>query len=527
MKQHEPLARATLDTLPMNIAVLDSDGTILFTNQTWQEFGDEKDFTGQNYFGGIDRTSDSYAAQAIEGIQSVMDGEQSLFTLEYPCETPDESQWFLMRVVPLAEDDDKAVVAHIDITDRKLAELRAEERARELQAERERLDHLLARINGLVGDVMETLMGAESRDGIERSLCKQFVAAEPFVETWIGDLDLRSDRITPTQHAGAEPGDVSIALDDATDPTALAATTREIQVVQDIRDLGEGSVHREVCPDAKAMAALPLITEDAIYGVLTAYADERNAFDNRETVILDALGRGIATAINAIERKRLLTADEIVEVELSITGKTGFVFDLPTAADTTLEYAGSVRNDPDSYLVFFTTESSAADRVLEHAIDHPEISGVTHVSDFDDEAFFEFEVHDPPIVSALADHGAETRAVTIEGRTATVRAELAAEADVRSVVDSLGERFEQVELLAYRERERPVRTKQEFATTLMEALTDRQRTAIQKAYVGGFFEWPRDTSGEDLAASMDISPSTYHQHLRAAQRKVFTEIFER
>ncbi|WP_231754538.1 helix-turn-helix domain-containing protein [Halapricum sp. CBA1109] len=61
----------------------------------------------------------------------------------------------------------------------------------------------------------------------------------------------------------------------------------------------------------------------------------------------------------------------------------------------------------------------------------------------------------------------------------------------------------------------------------MNELTDRQRTAVQKAFVGGFFEWPRGTSGEDLAASMDISPSTYHQHLRAAQRKVFTEIFDR
>jgi len=530
MKQHEPLARATLDTLPMNIAVLDGDGTILFTNQTWQQFSEESstqesDFTGENYFAGIDQASDTYAAKAVDGIQSVMDGEQTLFTLEYPCETPEGGQWFLMRVVPLFEDGEKVVVAHIDITDRKLAEIRAEERAAELKAERQRLDHLLSRINGLVQETMETLMAADNRESLEQSLCEQFVAADPFVGTWIGDLDLRSERITPTRHAGIEADGVSIRLDDD-DPTARAASTRELQVVGDVRDLPDGSAHREISPDAKALAAVPLAANGTLYGVLTAYADERNAFDNRETVVLEALGRGIATAINAIERKRLLTADEIVEVELEIRGRDAFVFDLGAEIDTQLEYAGSVRNEPSDYLVFFTVPSEQAEAVLTAAVDHPDVVAATHVSDFDDVAFVEFEVRDPPVVSALADYGAETRAMTVSGNTATVTAEFAAEADVRSVVDSLGERFRQVELLAYRERERPTRTKQEFASNLTNELTDRQRTAIRKAYVGGFFEWPRDTSGEDLAASMDISPSTYHQHLRAAQRKVFTEIFD-
>ena len=514
----------------MNIAVLDGDGTILFTNRTWEDYSDGEDgedFTGRNYFAGIDKTSDSYAAQAVEGIQSVMDGEQTLFTLEYPCETPDENQWFLMRVVPLSEDSEEVVVAHIDITERKHAELRAEERARELQAERERLDHLLARINGLVQEVMEALMAAETREEIERALCEQFVGAEPFVATWFGSPDLRADEVTPTAYAGTDPGDVTIDLEDCEDPTAQAAATRELVVVGDMRDLPEGSVHREICPDARAMAAVPLAANDTLYGVLTAYADERNAFDKRETVILEALGRTAATAINAIERRRLLTADEIVEVELAITDDEGFVFDLAAGADCELAYAGSVRDDPDTYLMFFTTAETQAESVIEGALDHREINAATHVSDFDGQAFLEFEVGDPPIVGALADYGAETRELTVSGGRATVRAELAAEANVRSIVDSLGERFNGVELLAYREHERPTRTKQEFATNLMSELTDRQRTALQKAYVGGFFEWPRDTSGEDLAASMDISPSTYHQHLRAAQRKVFTEVFER
>lgn len=530
MKQHEPLARATLDTLPMNIAVLDGEGTIVFTNQAWKDFDtdsdEERTFTGTNYFAGIDRTSDTYAARAVEGIQSVMDGERSLFTLEYPCETPEESQWFLMRVVPLKEDSEAVVVAHIDITERKHAEIRAQKRARDLKDERQRLEHLIQRINGLVQDVMESLMAADTREAVEQSVCDQFVAAEPFVSAWMGDLDLRSEEITPVAWAGDEPADVSIDRGNETDPTARAAATRDLQVVGDVRDLPDGSIHREICPDARAVAAVPLVADDTLYGVLTAYAAERNAFDDRETTILEALGRTAATAINAIERKRVLTADELVELELEIRDDSGFVFDLSTGLNCRLEYAGSVRDsDADGYLMFVTIEGADPEDVLAAAVDHPDVAAATHVSDFDGRAFFEFEVQNPPIVSTLADYGAETRALAVGDGVATVRAEVAADAKVRSMVDALGERFAAVELLAYRER--PTQTRQEFVSNLMNELTDRQRTAIQKAYVGGFFEWPRGTSGEDLAASMGISPSTYHQHLRAAQRKVFTEIFER
>jgi len=527
MEQHEPLARLTLDTLPMNIAVLDGDGTILFTNQSWDEFGEEsEDATGSNYFTGIDMAGDETASEAVEGIRSVMDGKQSLFTLEYPCETPSGSKWFLMRVVPLSDDGEEVVVAHSDITERKLAELRAQERARELQAERQRLEHLISRVNGLVRDVMAALMAAETSDDVRTAVCEQFVAAEPYVRAWIADVDLRTGGLVGVAGAPDPPADVQIDQQTQKDPVADAVETSELQVVSAMGELPDASTHRELCPDAEAMAALPLVADDSLYGVLVVYADEPDAFDDRETVILEALGRTIATAINAIERKRLLTADTVVEVELEITDRGGFVFDLSRDLDCELTYGGAVSQDEDTYLLFFTANGCDTEVLLERANEYPGIDAAAHVSDFESGSFFEFEVDEPPIVSTLAAHGGRTRSMTISNGVARVEAELAGDANVRALIDTLSKTFESVELVAYRERERPTQTREEFVSQLMSALTDRQRTALQKAFVGGFFEWPRATSGEDLAASMEISPSTYHQHLRAAQRKLVTQIFD-
>jgi predicted DNA binding protein len=97
---------------------------------------------------------------------------------------------------------------------------------------------------------------------------------------------------------------------------------------------------------------------------------------------------------------------------------------------------------------------------------------------------------------------------------------------VRSLVDRLQSRYPSLELVALRNRERPAKTKQEFIASVADDLTDRQLGSLQKAYVGGFFDWPRPVTGEEIADSMGISRSTFHEHLRAAQRKLCAEFFD-
>ncbi|QCW04922.1 hypothetical protein FGF80_02960 [Natrinema pallidum] len=43
---------------------------------------------------------------------------------------------------------------------------------------------------------------------------------------------------------------------------------------------------------------------------------------------------------------------------------------------------------------------------------------------------------------------------------------------------------------------------------------------LETAYSAGFFDCPREQSGEDVAETVRISPATFSKHLRTAQRKV-------
>lgn len=59
-----------------------------------------------------------------------------------------------------------------------------------------------------------------------------------------------------------------------------------------------------------------------------------------------------------------------------------------------------------------------------------------------------------------------------------------------------------------------------------DALTDRQAEVLDTAYELGYFEHPRDATAGDVAAALDISTTTFTEHLAAAQRKLLSELLD-
>ena len=524
MKPPRTLARSTLDTLPINIAVVDADGTILFTNRAWREFAsaDEGEIQGVNYFGTTDVDADEYAGKAVEGIEAVIAGEQDLFTLEYPCHSPDEKQWFLMRVAPLPpEEDGSAVVAHIDITQRKLAELAAERRSEQLRGERSNLQHLIDRVEGLITEVMDDVMSADSRSAIQQTVVDRLATVDSYRFAWVAEFDLRDETLRPAALSNGGDADFAVALED-TDPVARAARTEEIQ-----SETGSvGGIHATLAgDDVGAVAAVPLVAGESLYGVLTVYADSHDVFDPRERAVLGAVGQAVATAIDARETSRLLTADNVTELELRIRDDDIFFVSLARELGCKLEYGGSVAGAEET-VMFFLVDSEDPTTVCAVAGDHPGVTAATHVSTAEGTALFEFTVEDPPVVSLLADRGAETRDIVVTPDAATFSATLPSTTETRSVVEHVRDHYPSTDLMSVRERDEPPASRQAFLGTLEDRLTNRQLTALRKGYLGGFFDWPRDVSGEELAESMDICPSTFHQHLRAGERKVLESVFE-
>jgi diguanylate cyclase (GGDEF)-like protein len=124
-------ALAVLDGLDSHIAVLEDSGRIIAVNRAWRSFAeanggsDSGCFIGSNYFAVCDTAArtDALAAAVLEGIQTVREGRQDVFTLEYPCDSPTAERWFILRITRCtAAGRVYLIVAHSDITERVRAE---------------------------------------------------------------------------------------------------------------------------------------------------------------------------------------------------------------------------------------------------------------------------------------------------------------------------------------------------------------------------------------------------------------------
>ena len=141
LKRMEEAKQAIIDSLPAQITVLDRLGRITAVNRAWVAFARENQLhdvadacVGADYLAVCRKAADAGdppALEALNGIQAVLDRRSEQYSIDYPCHSPARQRWFLMNVAPL--EGGGAVITHVDITTRKLAEqsLRdSEERSR-------------------------------------------------------------------------------------------------------------------------------------------------------------------------------------------------------------------------------------------------------------------------------------------------------------------------------------------------------------------------------------------------------------
>ncbi len=151
------LANAVLDSIESQIAVIDRTGVICHVNQAWIDFGrsngldDDHVWVGTNYLSACllaKQHGDKDGSEVLEGLTRVLKGELPVFSYEYPCHSPTEKRWFMMRILPVRGVQEAFVVMHHVITGRKLAEERVEQQNLELArlATTDKLTQLLNRL---------------------------------------------------------------------------------------------------------------------------------------------------------------------------------------------------------------------------------------------------------------------------------------------------------------------------------------------------------------------------------------------
>ncbi len=134
-QESEAFAHAILDSVTSNICVIDSAGNVVAVNEPWLRFARENGADsarqiqgvgiGTNYLTVCETaigTGCLDAAAVRSGLAAVLCSEAPYFMHEYSCDSPEQQRWFVLMATPLADGMGGAVVAHTEITERKLAE---------------------------------------------------------------------------------------------------------------------------------------------------------------------------------------------------------------------------------------------------------------------------------------------------------------------------------------------------------------------------------------------------------------------
>ncbi|MFC5970521.1 PAS domain S-box protein [Halomarina salina] len=421
-------------------------------------------------------------------------------------------------------------VAALDRVDRE-QELR--EKSTRLAEHNESLERV-NRLNGVIRGLTQKLTQASTREEIETAVCEELAATDPYSFAWVGQRRAEHEGVTPTAQAGDDSGYLDALSGEGDSPSV------DEQLSGRVIQTGDRAVENNLQADPpfdrwrqealrrsyRAAVAVPLQYRETTYGTLNLYADESGVFDEMEAAVFSELGTMIGYAINAIERKKALVSEESVELTFGVDDSSIPAIEFVQETGGSFEFESLVEQSDGSFRVFFTISGADLETVYEFADLSEEILDVTLLSERQSGMYYEASVTDGSFLARLVSYGAHPTAMSVGPEGGRLTVELPQSGEVRSFVRMFLDTYDGSELIARVHRDRPVQTLAEFEANYRDRLTERQTEVLQTAYFSGFFEWPRDTSGAELASLLDVSQPTVSRHIRTGERKLFSLLFD-
>ena len=413
--------------------------------------------------------------------------------------------------------------------DRVTRETQLREQDRELQRQNAQLT-ALNRVNETIREIDQAIVQAETREEIDHMVCELLTAADRFDFAWIGTVDPMTETVDPKAWAGAEQGYLDtlpfpVEASEA-EPTGRTASTRDATMIANVAArLREEPWRKEaLARDYLSVLGIPLVYNDLTYGVLSVYAETQDVFDETSRDVLVELGETIASAISAIERKNALLTASMTRLKFDVDDPSFVLARLAREVDCSLSYDGGVQQTTDGTYVFVTIEGGTVEAVEKAAADLVAVDDVHRISANGTGGVVRLQLSQPFLAIELADHGAVLGTATSAPDATTLVVDIPESVDVRHITGLVGETFTNVELRSKQTLDQA--SESNLYSRFLDELTDRQLEVIQTAYYSGFFESPRESTGEDVAETLGISPPAFHKHVRTVQRKLFSVLFD-
>ena len=409
-------------------------------------------------------------------------------------------------------------------------EQKLQQREQKLETRTRELEQAEA-INTQIRNVARAIVDADTRADVANAVCSHLVKADPFEFAWFGRVDPVEESVEPQAWAGTgqqylDHFDGSIVDTETAEPSIRAVRTNEPVVVSTMAKRLAAVPWRQqsLRYGFQSALSLPLLYQGSLQGVFTIYANTTAAFDETLRDVLSELADLIAHALVAIDRKQALLSNQMVELEFEINDRSCFFLRFPQDVGCRLELEGMIPQSDESTLVFARIHDADPETLIDRAQGSPEIQNA-RIIESNESTLIQVELTNQFIGSYLADHGITLQDITADDTRCQVTLTVPPSYDIRRVVDVVTARYTDSKLRAKRDRTDDFEG-HTFTQGVLERLTPRQREVVELAYHSGYFDSPKEATGAELADILEISNSTFHGHLRAAERTLLASLFD-
>ena len=267
------------------------------------------------------------AHRLTEELHRTVSADFSVFTARPQVGRPDEREWTYVRKdgrhvpvllsVAAVQGDNDSNAGYIgisyDLTERKQTEIILRRLNRELQA---------------ISDCNEVLVRADDEQSLLDEICHIVCGKAGYRMAWVGYVDPERPRnIRPVAWAGVESGYIDDAIsiwsrtDPGTAPPAIVVLTGRASGFDDFVDAPAAAPWRDIALQRgyRSSLSLPLKNKSAqVFGVLSIYSDEANAFTAEERRLLGELADDMAFGIVTL-RARAEHAEAEQQIQIAAT----------------------------------------------------------------------------------------------------------------------------------------------------------------------------------------------------------------
>jgi PAS domain S-box-containing protein len=387
--------------------------------------------------------------------------------------------------------------------------------------------------------MIDILAQSPTADTLESLFCERISNYEQFSFAWVGE-PVQGSKLSVQAHAGDGSdylSQIESAISDTDNSTSAPPSLwtfrkQESQILDDISALPDTRWQQAAMAQGFRSAAMfPLVSDDLCHGVFCVYSTETAAVDANLNHLLSQLSRALAGALADKKNAAALSSNEAIEIGFKVTGTNFYLNDVLrdtrfNGSRVSISVESIVQRSEQRCVEFLQINNVSADLIADQLRKHEFVDTVSLTSAQATD-LVQVETDRLTLAGRIEQLGISVSDITVEDGIAEVTIQSPVERDQHTVLNQLREEYTVEAIVSYTTKPLQAQETIQPSLNLIDInLTEKQKQSVETAYRANYFTQPRDNSAREVADMLEISHTTFLQHLRAAQQKIFQNMFD-